>query len=120
LLVADNNLGSVGRPSCQVDHLAPRVGVDAEADKTRCAYPQACFLLDLAYCCVGRVFPGLDLARNERPGGLPSVRLTTYGTGPDGRLFRSETGNPLQPSSWWQVRQKVRAASLTPNSSPHR
>jgi integrase len=40
--------------------------------------------------------------------------IQTYGTGPDGRLFRSETGNPLQPSTWWQVWQKVRAASLTP------
>jgi len=32
----------------------------------------------------------------------------------DGRLFRSENGNPLKPSTWWQVCQKVRAASLTP------
>ena len=32
----------------------------------------------------------------------------------DGRLFRSERGNPIQPSTWWQVWQKVRAASLTP------
>ena len=35
----------------------------------------------------------------------------------DGRLFRSESGKPLQPSTWWQVRQKVRAASLTPEGS---
>ena len=40
--------------------------------------------------------------------------IQTYGTAPDGRLFRSERGNPLQPSTWWQVWQKVRAASLTP------
>jgi hypothetical protein len=33
---------------------------------------------------------------------------------PDGRLLRSERGTPLQPSTWWQVWQKVRAASLTP------
>ena len=40
--------------------------------------------------------------------------LQAYGTAPDGRLFRSERGTPLQPSTWWQVWQKVRAASLTP------
>jgi hypothetical protein len=38
----------------------------------------------------------------------------TAGVAPDGRPFRSENGNPLQPSTWWQVWQKVRAASLTP------
>jgi integrase len=32
----------------------------------------------------------------------------------DGRLFRSDNGNPLMPSTWWQVWQKVRAKSLTP------
>jgi hypothetical protein len=40
--------------------------------------------------------------------------LARYGTGPDGRLFGSENGSPLQPSTWWQVWQKVRALSLTP------
>ena len=40
--------------------------------------------------------------------------ILAYGTAPDGRLFRSENGTPLQPSTWWQVGQKVRAASLTP------
>jgi integrase len=40
--------------------------------------------------------------------------IAAYGTGPDGRLFRSERGNPIQTSTWWQVWQKVRAASLTP------
>jgi integrase len=34
--------------------------------------------------------------------------------GPGGRVFRSENGNPIQPSTWWQVWQKVRALSLTP------
>jgi integrase len=29
--------------------------------------------------------------------------LQAYGTAPDGRLFRSERGTPLQPSAWWQV-----------------
>ena len=40
--------------------------------------------------------------------------IQAYGTGRDGRLFRSERGTPIQPSTWWQVWQKVRAASLTP------
>jgi integrase len=45
---------------------------------------------------------------------LLRTHLATFGVAPDGRLFRSENGNPLQPSTWWQVWQKVRAASLTP------
>jgi integrase len=40
--------------------------------------------------------------------------IQTFGTGRDGRLFRSARGSPIQPSTWWQVWQKVRAASLTP------
>jgi integrase len=40
--------------------------------------------------------------------------LARYGTGPDGRLFCSENGSPLQPSTWWQVWQKVRSLSLAP------
>ena len=40
--------------------------------------------------------------------------IARFGTGPDDRLFRSEKGNPIQPSTWWQVWQKVRALSLTP------
>jgi integrase len=45
---------------------------------------------------------------------LLRAHIQTYGAAPDGRLFRSENGHPLQPSTWWQVWQKVRAASLTP------
>jgi integrase len=45
---------------------------------------------------------------------LLRTHIETFGVAPDGRLFRSERGNPLQPSTWWQVWQKVRAASLTP------
>jgi integrase len=41
--------------------------------------------------------------------------LARYGTGPDGRLFCSENGNPMLPSTWWQVWQKVRALSLPPD-----
>ena len=38
--------------------------------------------------------------------------IAAFGTSPEGRIFRSRQGNPLQASSWWQVWQKVRAASL--------
>jgi hypothetical protein len=38
----------------------------------------------------------------------------TFGVAPDGRLFRSERGNPLLPFTWWQAWQKVWAASLGP------
>lgn len=34
--------------------------------------------------------------------------------GEDGRLFRSENGNPIQPSTYRQVRAKTRALTLTP------
>jgi integrase len=40
--------------------------------------------------------------------------LDRFGTDEEGRLFRSEQGNPIQPSTWWQVWKKVRALSLTP------
>jgi integrase len=39
--------------------------------------------------------------------------ISSFGAGPDGRIFRSRQGNPLQASSWWQVWQKVREKSLT-------
>jgi integrase len=45
---------------------------------------------------------------------LLRLHIDTFGVAPDGRLFRSENGNPLQPSTWWQVWQKVRALGLTP------
>lgn len=35
-------------------------------------------------------------------------------TSEDGQLFRSERGNPIQPSTWWQVWGKVRRLALTP------
>ena len=44
---------------------------------------------------------------------LLRAHLERFGTGPDGRLFRSENGNPIQQSTWWQVWQKVRKASLS-------
>jgi integrase len=45
---------------------------------------------------------------------LPRAHIAQFGVAQDGRLFRSENRTPLQPSTWWQVWQKVRAASLTP------
>lgn len=40
--------------------------------------------------------------------------ISQFGTGPDGRLFRSESGNLVQPSTYWRLWQKVRALALTP------
>ena len=40
--------------------------------------------------------------------------IERFGTSADGRLFRSEHGRPIQPSTWWQVWRKVRQLSLTP------
>jgi len=40
--------------------------------------------------------------------------IARFGTTADGRLFRSERGSPIQPSTWWQVWQKVRNLALTP------
>ena len=48
---------------------------------------------------------------------LLRAHITQFGTAPDRRLFRSEKGNPIQPSTWWQVWQKVRALSLTPTQA---
>ncbi len=48
-----------------------------------------------------------------------AAHIQQFGAAPDGRLFRSEKGNPVQPSTWWRVWRKVRAASLTPSSSRH-
>jgi hypothetical protein len=42
------------------------------------------------------------------------LHIDTFGVARDGRLFRSALGSPIQPSTWWQVWQKVRAVSLTP------
>ena len=45
---------------------------------------------------------------------LLRAHIETYGSSPDGRLFRSERGAPLQASTWTVLWKKVRAASLTP------
>jgi integrase len=46
--------------------------------------------------------------------GLLRAHVAEFGTGQGGLLFRSEQGNPIQPSTWWQVWQKVRRLSLPP------
>ena len=40
--------------------------------------------------------------------------MERFGTGEVGRLFRSENGAPIQPSTYWQVWAKTRALALTP------
>jgi hypothetical protein len=46
---------------------------------------------------------------------LPAIpRSSLQPGGLDGLVFRSEGGNPIQPSTWWRVWQKVRAQALTP------
>ena len=40
--------------------------------------------------------------------------IERFGTTLDGRLFRSENGGPIHPSTWWQVWRKVRNLALTP------
>jgi integrase len=40
--------------------------------------------------------------------------IDRFGTGEDGRLFRSENGNPIQPSTYLQVWSKARPLALTP------
>jgi integrase len=45
---------------------------------------------------------------------LVRLHFHLFGVGPDERIFRSESENPLQPSTWWQVWQKVRALGLPP------
>jgi hypothetical protein len=47
--------------------------MDAATDNTCAAYPQTCFLPDLAYRRVSGIFSGFDLARDERPCGLAII-----------------------------------------------
>ncbi len=39
--------------------------------------------------------------------------IQRFGADPDGRVFLSENGNVIQPSTWWHVWRKVRTKSLT-------
>lgn len=48
---------------------------------------------------------------------LLRAHIHLFGVGPAGRLFRSENGNPIQPSTWWRVWQKARAFGLTPDQA---
>lgn len=43
--------------------------------------------------------------------------IERFGVGPDGRIFRSEYGNVIQPSTWWRVWQQVRARGLAPQQA---
>ena len=43
--------------------------------------------------------------------------LEQCGTGPGGRLFRSESGKPIQPSTYWRVWQKTRDLALPPQQA---
>ncbi len=45
---------------------------------------------------------------------LLRAHITQFGPGEAGRLFRSENGNPIQPSTYWRVWAKARALTLTP------
>ena len=75
------------------------MGVDATADDSGGAYPQACFLLDLAYRRVCGVFSGLDLARDKCPRRLAVIapgHQDAEAAGNDG----SDNGSSLGRSSW--------------------
>jgi len=45
---------------------------------------------------------------------LLSAHMERFGSGQDGRLFRSENGAPIQPSTYWRVWARTRALALTP------
>jgi hypothetical protein len=45
--------------------------------------------------------------------GMLLGHIERYRTGENGRLFRSEKGNPIQPSTYWRVWGKARALALT-------
>jgi hypothetical protein len=45
---------------------------------------------------------------------LLRAHIARFGTAPDGRIFRSVSGAKIQPSTYWQVWQKVRALALSP------
>ena len=68
----------------------------------------------------GRAGDGQQTRRPVRKIPIPPELVTLlrqhikrFDLGPDGRLFSSEKGNIIQPSTWWQVWQKVRARALT-------
>jgi integrase len=43
-----------------------------------------------------------------------AAHIERFGVAEDGRLFRSENGNPIQPSTYRQVWTKTRPLALTP------
>jgi integrase len=42
------------------------------------------------------------------------AHIESFGTSSDGRIFRSENDNPIQPSTYWRVWDKTRTLALTP------
>lgn len=71
--------------------------MDAAAYDIRSAYPQACFLLGFADCCVSGIFSGFDLARDECPGRfavISSGHQDTEVTGNDGSNNRESCHVP--------------------------
>ena len=66
----------------------------------------------------GRPRPGArnPVRRVPVPPELVSIlreHVRIYGTGEDGRLFRSEAGTVVAPTKWWQAWQQIRQATLT-------
>ena len=46
--------------------------------------------------------------------GIMRGHISEFGTSDDGRLFRSERGNPLHPSTYWRVWSRARRTALSP------
>jgi hypothetical protein len=66
---------------------------------------------------VATLSKGYDLDymwRQAGPGSQKDGAGYRFGTTEDGRLFRTENGTPIQPSTYWQVWVKTRALALTP------
>ena len=60
--------------------------------------------------------PGRPAASPSRPSWSPcsAPTSTRYGTSPDGRLFRTARGGPLNDTGWGEVWQRARPLALTP------
>jgi hypothetical protein len=88
------------------------VGQRAQDKASGLSSPQTC--PSSAWRLVPRTLRGIGLGHAEASG---PTRVRARGLNrlrrPDGRLFRSGNGNPIQPPTGWQVWQKIRAASLT-------
>src|SRR6202012_439431 len=47
-------------------------------------------------------------------GAMLRTHLARYGTSPDGRLFRTPRGGPLNDTGWGEVWQRARPLALSP------